>query len=86
MSSNMKQDDSPNGGHPGWQNSGWSDSRTAHFVDAGKHPGWYSTAHLDADTVLSWNQHTLDAIQAIGSTPLYASRHSRWRALPSSTC
>jgi hypothetical protein len=36
--------------------------------------GWYSTTHLDADTVLSWNQYALEAIQASGSTPLYASR------------
>jgi hypothetical protein len=43
-------------------------------VVSGKHAGWYSTAHLDADTVLSWNHHTLDAIQASGSTPLYATR------------
>jgi hypothetical protein len=57
------------GMHPGWHDGGWHDSRSFHH-------GWQGnrTAHLDADTVLSWNQHTLDAIQASGSTPLSATR------------
>jgi hypothetical protein len=49
----------PNGPHPGWHSGGWHHNRTT---------------RLDADTLLVWNQHTLDAIQASGSTPLYATR------------
>jgi hypothetical protein len=67
--SNINLDYTFSGMHPGWHDGGWHDSRSFHH-------GWQGnrTAHLDADTVLSWNQHTLDAIQASGSTPLSATR------------
>ena len=57
--SNMNLDYTLNGAHPGPHSGGWHHNRTT---------------RLDADTVLAWNQHTLDAIQASGSTPLYATR------------
>src|SRR5215207_9255786 len=72
--SNMNLDHNLNGTYPGWQDHGWRDSHTAHFAVRSKHSGWYSTAHIDADTVLSWNHYALEAIQASGSTPLHASR------------
>src|SRR5215207_2301298 len=57
--SNMNLDCTLNGAHPGPHSGGWHHT---------------CTTRLDADTVLAWNQHTLDAIQASGSTPLYATR------------
>ncbi len=64
--SNMNLDDTLNGTHPGPHNGGWHHNRTT---------------YLDADTVLAWNQHTLDAIQTSGSTPCTRPGLSRWRAL-----
>jgi hypothetical protein len=69
--SNMNLAHTLNGAH---HNGRCYDNCTTHLIVGDKHPGWYGTAHLDADTVLVWNQHTLDAIQASGSTPLYATR------------
>src|SRR5918994_4096970 len=57
--SNMNLDYTLNGAHPGPHSGGCHHNRTT---------------RLDADTLLAWNQHTLDAIQASGSTPLYATR------------